>query len=192
MKARFLLLVGALGGMLACDHSPASIDNTETAEHVLATVSAAKGFPANAVVSFGRDDVGSTFPPPSGHDRSLHAKDNIRPQTVHIAAGGSVTFQMGTFHQVAIYQPGVAPSDIDVTLTADLTAPPPAPPGTVIIPDFLIDDPAGRLAVGPFSFAPISWTSPPGTFNAPGKYLILCRVVPHFVNANMYAWVVVG
>jgi plastocyanin len=179
-----------LGGVLACDSSPASV---ESAHDLLAVAASNSSFPLNAVVSFGQDDVGSVFPPPSGHDQSFHAKDKVRPHLVHIAAGGSVTFQMGTFHNVAIYQPGIEPADIDASITVDLLAPsPPAPPGTVIIPNFLIDDATGRLAVGPFSFAPLSWTSPPGTFNSPGTYLVICRVVPHFVGAKMYAWVVVS
>ena len=144
-----------------------------------------------AIISFGRDDVGSSFPPPSGHDRSSHAIDKVRPRQVNLGAGGTVTFQMGTFHQVAIYAPGTEPEDIDVGSTIDLTAPPPAPPGTVIIPDFLIDDPASRLALGPFSFAPMDWDSPAGTFDTPGTYLVICTVVPHFTGAKMYAWVTV-
>ena len=189
MKGRILFLASVLGGLIACDGSPASVQNSED---LMAVSASNNSFPDNAIVSFGRDDVGSPFAPPSGHDQSGHARDNVRPQTVHISAGGSVTFVMGTFHQVAVYQPGIAPGDIDTSLTVDLLAPsPPAPPGTVIIPDFLINDPTGRLAVGPFSFAPMSWTSPDGTFNTPGKYLVICNVVPHFVGAKMYAWVVV-
>jgi hypothetical protein len=177
---------GALSVLVSCDHSPAAIDAVQDPAFAVG-----QGIRLNATVSFGRDDVGSKFPPPSGHDQSFHAKDKVRPHVVHIRAGGSVTFEMGTFHQVAIYDDGVNPGNIDVTNTVDLTAPPPAPPGTVIIPDFLIDDSANRLAVGPFSFAPMSWTSPPGTFDSPGTYLVICAVVPHFVLANMYAWVVV-
>jgi hypothetical protein len=108
-----------------------------------------------------------------------------------IRAGGSVTFDMAAFHQVAIYQPGIGTRDVDVSATIDLTAPPPAPPGTVIIPDFIIDDANGRLALSGFSFAPMQWTSPPGTFDSPGTYLVICTVLPHFVQAGMYAWVIV-
>jgi hypothetical protein len=146
---------------------------------------------ATAVISFGRDDVGSPFPPPSGHDGSFHARDKVRPRQINLALSGTVTFQMGTFHQVAIYAPGTEPEDIDVGSTIDITAPPPAPPGTVIIPGFLIDDPANRLALGPFSFAPMDWDSPAGTFATPGTYLVICTVVPHFTGAKMYAWVTV-
>jgi hypothetical protein len=37
----------------------------------------------------------------------------------------------------------------------------------------------------------MSWTSPAGTFDQPGTYLVICAIVPHFVEAKMYAWVVV-
>ncbi|CAN5840699.1 hypothetical protein BH23GEM9_BH23GEM9_03540 [soil metagenome] len=148
-----------------------------------------------ATMQFGRDQVGSPFPPPSGHDRSFHAIDNIVPQNVNIGAGGTVTFNMGTFHKVAIYAPGTVPADIDISLTAHLflpSPPAPAPDLIVVIPNFLIDDPTNRIAVSPMSFfGPMTWTSPPGTFAQPGRYLVICQVVPHFVEANMYAWVTV-
>jgi plastocyanin len=182
-----ILVLGITAG--ACGESPVP-SASEAPDLTNASVGAAAQS-ATAVISFGRDDVGSPFPPPSGHDRSFHAIDKVRPRQVNLGAGGTVTFQMGTFHQVAIYAPGTEPEDIDVTLTIDLTAPPPAPPGTIIIPDFLIDDPTNRLAQGPFSFAPMDWDSPAGTFDAPGTYLVICNVVPHFTISKMYAWVTV-
>jgi plastocyanin len=153
------------------------------------------GHRSSATMQFGRDNVGSPFPAPTGHDASYHAIDNISPQNVNIAAGGTVTFNMGTFHQVAIYAPGTVPADIDVTSTVDLfvpSPPAPAPDLVVAIPGFIIDDPANRIATSPFSFfGPMTWTSPPGTFDQPGRYLVICTVVPHFVSAKMYAWVTV-
>jgi plastocyanin len=189
MRTPVFLALGLLAGLLACQDTPASLD--WSAEHARTADAVAAGFAEHAVISFGRDDVGSPYPAPSGHDASYHARDNVRPNTVLIRAGGSVTFEMGTFHQVAIHDHGIGTGDIDLSTTVDLTAPPPAPPGTVIIPDFIIDDPAGRLALSGFSFAPMTWTSPPGTFDSPGTYLVICTVVPHFVQANMYAWVIV-
>lgn len=185
MRHRLSILVLAAAAV-GCGETP-----TPTAPEAPSLAVRAAAHAATAVISFGRDDVGSSFPPPSGHDRSFHAIDKVRPRQVNLAAGGTVTFQMGTFHQVAIYAPGTAPEDIDVSSTIDLTAPPPAPPGTVIIPDFLIDDPTSRLARGPFSFAPMDWNSPAGTFDTPGTYLVICTVVPHFTGAKMYAWVTV-
>lgn len=150
-----------------------------------------QGPPMHATVRFGRDNTGSPFRPPDPHDASFHAIDKISAHATVIAAGGSITFEMGEFHQVAIYGDGTKPDDIDSSLTIDLLAPPPAPPGTVIIPNFIIDDPTNRVATGPFAFAPMSWTPPPGTFDTPGTYLVICRVMPHFVFSNMYAYVIV-
>ncbi len=188
MRKSAFLLASALGGLLACNDSPVSLERPDDG---FAANAVGAGIPLNAVVSFGAEDVGSPFPPVPGHDASYHAKDKVRPGTVVIQAGGSVTFQMGVFHQVAIHDRGIGPDDVDASATIDLFAPPPAPPGTVVIPDFIIDDANGRLALSPFAWAPMTWTSPAGTFDTPGTYFVICTVVPHFVSANMYAWVIV-
>lgn len=188
MRIATLTSIAVLGGLFACQDSPTMPE--ETTDSVLASA-VGNGIPGNATVRFGEADVGSPFPPVPGHDASYHAKDKVYPRTVVIRAGGSVTFEMAVFHQVAIYDRGIGADDIDVSATVDLTAPPPAPPGTVIIPDFIVDDAAGRLALSDFSFAPLTWTSPPGTFDEPGTYFVICTVVPHFVDANMYARVIV-
>jgi len=188
MRLRALLFGFAALAMTACSENPTS---TSTAgEEPSPSLQVGGGIPSSVTVDFGQDRLGSPFPPPDGHDASGHARDKVFPRTIVLRAGGSVTFNMGTFHMVAIYDRGTEPGDIDATNTIDLVAPPPAPPGTVIIPDFLIEDPNNRLALGPFSFAPMTWTSPPGTFDVPGRYLVICTVVPHF-SVNMYAWVTV-
>ena len=150
----------------------------------------AGGPPLTATVQFGRPDVGSPFPPGSGHDASGHAKDSLVPRTVVISQGWSVTFEIGPFHRVAIYQAGTTPDDIDTTATVNLTVP-------FFIPNFTINDPNGRIALSPpaplttLSLVPIVWTTPPGTFNAPGRYLVTCTTVPHFVENDMFGWVIV-
>ena len=166
----------------ACDHA-APTEAPLALDPAAAVVGA--GIPSHVTVEFGRDRVGSPFPPPDGHDASGHARDKMFPREVVIARGGSITFDMGTFHQVVIFAAGTQPGDVDASATVDLTD----PSGAVIIPDFLIDVSGSALAVAPFSFAPLSWTSPAGTFDEPGLYLVICAVVPHFVGANMYAWV---
>lgn len=146
------------------------------------------GFPAQVTISFGRDDVGTTFFPPGEHDASYHAKDKIRPRLVHLAAGGNVVFDMGSFHGVAIYEPGTEPEDIEVSPATleDLNVP--FPP--FVLENFLINDPDGRVTDrGPVSFAPMTWSPPPGTFATPGRYLVICYVVPHFVGSKMYAYI---
>lgn len=149
--------------------------------------------PLEAVMDFGSKDVGSPFGPASGHDESRHAKDKIRPGTVVIAAGGQVTFAVGFPHQVAIYEDGTTPDDINVTgdlVTVPLPSPP-FPPGAMVP---LINDDDGRVYLGipPFVGAhdEIVGDDEP-VFESPGRYLVICTVLPHFVAANMYAWVIV-
>jgi plastocyanin len=127
---------------------------------------------SSATTTYGNLQAGSPFPP-AEHDSSFNGEDNIIPRTVVISAGGSVTFEIDGDHQAAVYTPGTTPADITV----------PAFP-----PNFLINDPAGRLFLGPFG---ATSTTGPGTFAAPGKYLMICNVTPHFAFANMYGWVIV-
>jgi plastocyanin len=124
-------------------------------------------------------NVGSPFPP-AEHDRSFKAVDKIRPRTTVIAEGGTVTFNVGPVHQIAIYEAGTEPEDISLA-PANLDPNPlfPGPP--------VINDPDGRLALGdPLSF--------PGyqldyTFTEPGRYLVICTFLPHFTEAKMYAYI---
>jgi hypothetical protein len=144
---------------------------------------AAQSHPLNVEVEFGSDHVGSPFPP-AQHDRSFHAFDKIRPRTVVIRRGGSVTFEVDECHQPAVYAPGTTPGDIDVSLTE--------PIGVAECPPDRINDPTNRIALGlPQQAGEADWTTPPGTFDQPGKYLVICTTFVHFVFAKMYAWVIV-
>ena len=133
--------------------------------------------PATATVRFGRPETGSPFPPAADHDHSSHARDNLVPRTVVIARGGSVTYQVRGFHQVAIYRPDTQPEDISVPASG------------------LINDPDGRVALGPPPPPPpnraLDWTTPPGTFAEPGRYLVICAVRAHFLEDEMYGTVIV-
>jgi hypothetical protein len=157
---------------------------------VLAAGVTAQDAPMNAEVHFGSDEVGSPFPPPTGHDRSGHASHKMFPRTVTIARGGSVTFEIYPIHQPAIYAPGKEPRDVVITeqTLGDLSLP--CLPQTVT--DFVIDDAVGRVALAPAQTCEEKdWTTPPGTFDQPGKYLVICTTRPHFVEDQMYGWVVV-
>jgi plastocyanin len=172
-----LVILAACGGEAVApeDHNPTPNFKPDGA-----------GFGSTATMAFGKDGVGSDFDPATGHDRSHHAYDKVRPKIVQIAAGGSVTFEIGTFHSVVVYEPGVDPEDINLGATIDLTAP-------IFIPDFLIDDPDGRIVADNLAaslpLVPFSWTTPAGTFDTPGRYLVICRVFPHFAFSSMYGWV---
>ena len=182
---KLVLFLAVVVFMVGCEEHLVTPEAT-THEQSLSqdqTAFSKKGPPLTATVTFGKD-VGSPFPPDAGHDRSDHARDSMSPRNVVISAGGTVTFNIGVFHRVAVYEPGTQPEDIDVTATVNLTSP-------IFIPGFVIDDPNGRVAVSwpnanELSFAPTSWDF---TFTAPGKYLIICTTLPHFAEANMYGWV---
>jgi plastocyanin len=175
--------LGLLTLTLSCSESATGVSR----EHVLTDVTAATavGLPSNAVVTFGRTGVGSPFPAPISHDNSIHSYDKILPQTVNILAGGSVTFEILPIHAVAIYDDGTKPSDITLSPATldDLVL------GPVTLPDFVINDPANRIAQGPAPLFAGSWTTPAGTFDDPGTYLVICTIRPHFVEAKMYAYV---
>ena len=132
----------------------------------------------SASVRFGNDDVGSSFPPITGHDQSGNGKFNLIPRTVTIAEGGSVTYDIFVrfgVHQPVVYEAGTTPDDVQ--------AQGPFP---------FVNDPAGRLAIGPAVNAAAgtgTWTTPAGTFDEPGRYLVLCNFAPHFAEFGMYGWV---
>jgi plastocyanin len=138
-----------------------------------------------ATVQFGQANVGSGFPPTSGHDQSAHAVDNMVPRTVVIDKGGTVTFNTFGVHEVAIYAPGTNPEDID---TSDLVLTPagcPKPNGAAL----LIDDDTNRVALYAQPCGPGA-RQVTHTFDEPGRYLVICAFLPHF-QVGMYGWVIV-
>jgi plastocyanin len=137
--------------------------------------------PMAATVLFGNDSAGSPFDPGAGHDRSGHARDTLIPGTVVINRGGTVTFKIGFVHQIAVYQPGKGPEDVN-TSALDFSS------SCFGIP--LITDSVGRIYTPPAQPCTGGPTSVSYTFNQPGKYLVICTLLPHF-NIKMYGWVVV-
>jgi plastocyanin len=142
---------------------------------------------AIAVVKFGMNGHGSPFDPAVGHDHSSQAKDVLIPRTVVIDVGGQVSFEIDPFHRVNVYRAGTSADDIDVSKLVNFSS------GPVFIPNFVIDDPTNRIAQSPpFSFNMVqTWTTPAGTFNTPGRYLVACNFLPHFAANDMYGWVIV-
>jgi hypothetical protein len=193
---RKFALVFALAALAGCSDSGAPIDPIDTRGELAAAAgpsvagksAGTASMPSSATLTFGRTGVGSPFPAPAGHDASIHAYDKILPHVVNIAAGGSVTTNLGPLHGAAVYDRGTLPRDIDLSpaLLDDLAVP--FPPG--VLTDFIITDPTNRLAASPtVTVAPTTWTTPPGTFDQPGRYLVICVVAPHFQFAKMYAYV---
>lgn len=190
LMCSMILIGGCRDGLVApggttADQGTAADQGIAATQGIVAGEGAAlrKRPPMRATVTFGKD-VGSPFPPDSGHDASDHAKDNIVPEHIVISAGGTVTFNIGPFHRVAIYEPGTKPEDIDVSSTVNLTSP-------FFIPNFVIDDSNGRIAeawgnANELHTTPTTWEY---TFTQPGKYLIICTTLPHFAESKMYGWV---
>ncbi len=173
----FLLLVVAV----ACSQGGSGSSNP-----VAPTGSAAApaGSASTATIDFGRDDLGSPFPPPSGHDASGHSRDSLFPREVVIDLGGTVTFKMGAsgVHEVAIYKPGTQPGDINAHLLD--------PPSPTCPPVPTINDPHNRVAIVSDQVCEGGSPSPTWTFRTPGRYLVICTFLPHF-EVGMYGWVTV-
>jgi plastocyanin len=143
--------------------------------------------PSTATMQFGKANVGSPYPPPSGHDASGHAIDDLLPRTVVIRTGGTVTFQVPpNVHQLSIYGAGTKPDDIDTSIVTNLFNYAGCTFDTVVFAPLVINDPNNRIADYPIPcLQPATRTH---TFSSSGKYLVICSFLPHF-NGGMYGWV---
>jgi hypothetical protein len=119
-----------------------------------------------AVMEFGHPGAGAPFP--LEHDESFHAADKVYPGTVVVDAFQPVIFKVAPGHRVAIYKPGKRPQDVV--------------PGN----GFFILDENLRKALQAAPVPVISFI-----FAVPGRYLVICATRRHFVDANMYGWVIV-
>ncbi|HJY30689.1 MAG TPA: twin-arginine translocation signal domain-containing protein [Pyrinomonadaceae bacterium] len=135
---------------------------------------------ANATVSFG---AWPTDPPSDRFDGvGQPTKPNVHqliPHEVKIKAGGSVNFIISGFHLVLVYDDGTQPADIDTTLLV-----PGFPPG-------MIDDPDGRIYRGlDPRLAPLQLQERTEVvhFSKPGRYLVICGILPHF-SGGMFGFV---
>jgi len=150
---------------------------------------------ATATMSFGawrtdRDPATDRHTgPQSSPDINSHP---VTPQHVTIVAGGTVNFIIAGLHQIAVYDDGVQPSDINTTLSA-----PDAPN--------LIDDANKRIYRGlnPIPLRAAIAVGTPSTiqhvvlrdrveavhFAKAGKYLAICTVRSHFVDHQMWGFV---
>jgi plastocyanin len=113
----------------------------------------------------------------------VSAQDALVPRTVVIQRGGTVTFNTFGPHGVAIYEDGTEPGDIDTSVLA--------PPVASCPPVPLIDDPDRRIAVVAPQVCAGGTPTPAYTFTEPGRYLVICRFLPHFTEFDMYGWVIV-
>src|SRR5262245_55867878 len=135
---------------------------------------------SNATVSFGGwmtplDRFPNVAAPTANH----HA---LTPQVATIKAGGTVNFIISGFHQVIVYEDGTQPEDINTALTVPATQ----PPGGGLP---LINDPNNRIYRGPDPSLQPRDRVEVVHFANPGTYLVICGVLPHFVEGRMYGFV---
>lgn len=160
---------------VGCQDSPnAPVGQNEP--EIRLSAGAGGGISSTAKVEFGSDEEENSH-------KSEHAADKIRPRTVVISVGGSVTYEIYPEHQPAVYEPGTRPQDIDTSQLEPIPA----------FPDlYRITDSDGRIALAPDqSDTEKEWTTPPGTFDRPGTYLVICTTLVHFVESKMYSYVIV-
>ena len=154
---------------------------------------------ASATVSFGQWDLTEPldrFPNNSPRQVNNH---QLIPKEVTIKAGGSVNFVISGFHHILVYGNGTKPSDINVSMTITPSQAP-VPP--------LIADPTNRIYRGldpsVLPVLPAAPATPPVAgqvmqdrvevvrFPQPGRYLVICGVLPHFVDAATGEFIMYG
>ena len=196
MRAQGVSLLLLLGLVVASCSQYASNSPTPLASGGSLTAVSGQGggkSPLAAVMQFGQANVGSDFPPTSGHDHSANAVDNIVPRTVVIAVNGTVTFNVPPgVHQINIYKPGTQPEDVDVsmgnrtTLADRAGCGAPLPAAVTSAP--IVLNTAGANFEAAIAVPCLTPTETTYTFTQPGKYLVICAFLPHF-EGGMYAWV---
>jgi hypothetical protein len=152
---------------------------------------------AQATVSFGQWSSNPPFdrqPVNSDRTRNVHL---MLPFEVEIDAGGAVSFIISGVHQILIYK-GRKMEDLreefDTTVPSPVIPPPPAPPLVNIATDrvyrgldprvltyaTLVGDPAVPLLVEDRVESV--------NLSEPGRYLVVCGVLPHFLE-GMHGYV---
>jgi hypothetical protein len=143
---------------------------------------------ANATVSFGlweTDPALDRFAgnPPMGARNHHEVIPNVSRINISRKDSGGVNFIISGNHVVAIYDDGTRPEDIDPSLLVP----------NITTAGGVIDDPDKRIYRG------VNETAQTGArdrvevvhFSKPGTYLVICAIRNHFVNDNMYGFVVV-
>jgi len=191
MKRREFVEKAGMGAALAALATPAR--TRESARAGAQHHGPISGPLATATVSFGawasginrRPNLGAT----AGLPNNIHA---LIPNEVTIKAGGTVNFIIAGFHLVLVYGDGTQPGDINIGITV--------PPTNAALPP-LIDDPTNRIyrgidptvlpfLQGPQQQGPIGPPLQPVLqdrvedvhFPAPGTFLVMCGVLPHFLE----------
>ena len=152
-----------------------------------------KGPLALATMAFGEwntDPVIDRFPNNSPRTQNNHF---LLPAEVTIKAGGAVNFAIGGFHHLLVYKDR-KPSDINIAALVPTTVQP-GPP--------LINDPVNRVyrGIDPSVLPMLPGSTPPQPlqdrvevvrFQQPGRYLVICGVLPHFFDVASGEFIMFG
>jgi plastocyanin len=132
---------------------------------------------ATATVTFGGWQTSPPF------DRFVALNDRFRnhhamtPAECKIKAGGTVNFVIGGFHLLLVYGDGTQPEQINPSLLIISAGTPPAFPP-------LMNDAANRIyrGIDPRLTPAVQDRVESVHFADPGTYLVICGVLPHFVE----------
>lgn len=133
------------------------------------------------------------------------ANHHVIPDTIRVNVGDVVSFSVAGFHIIRVYGNGVRLSDVkaeipdecEVNPLPPATFPPQcgAPPVPVVSTGALsvyyqgINPLVSPQPGPPFAMASAATNrSEAVSFLAPGRYLVICAVLPHF-NDRMFAWI---
>ena len=187
-------VVMAASGSRASGSTPAKATAHGAQEHDHKPVT---GPQATATVSFGqwRTDASLDRYPPQPPGPPPGNGHLVIPHQVTVKVGGTVNFIIAGLHHIVVYAPGKRPEDVNTALTRPTQGVPPGVP--------LINDPVDRLYAGedpstihggpPTPTTPLLDRVEVVQFSRKGRHLVICGVLPHFVNDQMFGWVkVVG
>lgn len=147
------------------------------------------------------------------------ANHHVLPAEIKVTAGDIVNFVVSGLHVIRVFDKGVSLRDVKAQIPAEcLTNPPPNTPFPTTCASVLAAGPVPVLAATagppatslglPLYYNGLNSLAPPAAppfapisvdqnrveavqFTTPGRYLVICGVLPHF-NDGMTAWVVVG
>jgi hypothetical protein len=153
--------------------------------------------PQSVTLAFGTG-INTALPPPNGkpNHHILPGVTTVRVKLAAVAADvvpGVVNFVVSGMHQIFVYKPGTTPADIDAYIAAH-------DPAALFINDMdnllYAGIPPVNAAGAPANTFPAARADRSGAqnraeavgFSAPGLYLVICNVRPHFQD-GMLAWV---
>jgi len=108
---------------------------------------------------------------PNNSNTRLNNDHLMTPNTVTIKAGGTVNFIVSGLHNIIVYDDGTSPDDIDITQLVSTTGVPTVP---------IINDANNRIYRGLDPTLQAIDRVEAVRFDAPGTYLVICGLLPHF------------